>query len=135
MEHLKISTDKAELDVAFIHQFLTQQYWALGRTREDVQTTIDHCVCFGLFLGGNQIGFARVLTDFAVFAYLMDVFVVETERGKGYASTLLEYVFHFPAFTPVAHWKLTTSDAHGLYAKFGFVPLAHPDKLMERLTP
>jgi len=84
-------------------------------------------------LDGNQIGFARVLTDFAVFAYLMDVFVVEAERGKGYANTLLEYVFHYPAFALVPHWKLTTADAHGLYAKFGFVPLAHPAKLMERL--
>ncbi len=133
MENIKISTDKNLLDLDFLHQFLSNTYWAKGRTREDIQMTIEHCVCFGLYKNDQQIGFARVLTDYAVFAYLMDVFITEQERGKGYATRLMDAVFSYPGNSNVKKWKLGTNDAHGLYRKFGFEIIKEPAKMMERI--
>jgi GNAT superfamily N-acetyltransferase len=130
---ITVSTDKAKLNVPFIQSFLKDIYWAAGRTTEEVQTTIDHSFCFGIYLDGEQIGFARVITDYVVFAYLMDVFIDESHRGKGYSSILIEAMMKEPQLQQVKIWRLATSDAHYLYEKFGFTLLAHPEKMMEKV--
>ena len=130
---ITVSTDKSKLDVPFIQDFLKDIYWAAGRTIEEVQITIDASVCFGIYLNEKQIGFARVITDYVVFAYLMDVFIDEKHRGKGYSSILIEYMMHEPLLKNIKIWRLATSDAHFLYEKFGFTKLNHPEKMMERI--
>jgi len=130
---IAISTDKSKLNVPFIQDFLKDIYWAAGRTIEEVQTTIDSSVCFGIYLNGEQIGFARVITDYVVFAYLMDVFITESQRGKGYSSMLIDAMMKEPLLKDVKIWRLATSDAHFLYEKFGFAALAHPEKMMEKV--
>lgn len=130
---ITISTDKSKLDINFIQHFLKDIYWAAGRTIEEVQTTIDASVCFGLYLDGKQIGFARVITDYVVFAYVMDVFVDENYRGKGYSSKLIEAMLNEPELKRVKIWRLATRDTHFLYEKFGFTALANPDRMMEKV--
>lgn len=129
---VSVSTDKSKLDVPFIQHFLKDIYWAAGRTIEEVQTTIDASVCFGIYLNDQQIGFGRVITDYVVFAYLMDVFITEEHRGKGYSSILIEAMMNEPQLQEVKIWRLATSDAHFLYEKFGFTALEHPEKMMEK---
>jgi GNAT superfamily N-acetyltransferase len=128
-----VSTDKAKLDVPFLQNFLKDIYWAAGRTIEEVQITIDASVCFGIYLDGKQIGFARVITDYVVFAYMMDVFIDSAHRGKGYSSVLIKAMMEEPQLQHVKIWRLATSDAHFLYEKFGFTALAHPEKMMEKI--
>ncbi len=130
---ITVSTDKSKLDVPFIQHFLKDIYWAAGRTLDEVQATIDASVCFGIYLDDQQIGFARVITDYVVFAYLMDVFIDEQHRGKGYASVLIDAMMKEPQLQQVKIWRLATSDAHFLYKKFGFTALAHPEKMMEKV--
>ena len=130
---ITISTDKNKLDVAFIQDFLKDIYWAAGRTIEEVQTTIEHSFCFGIYLDDQQIGFARVITDYVVFAYLMDVFIDEKHRGNGYSSLLIDAMMKEPELKNIKIWRLATTDAHFLYEKFGFKLLAHPEKLMEKV--
>ncbi|MBP1225776.1 GNAT family N-acetyltransferase [Flavobacterium sp. 1355] len=130
---IEVSKDKSKLDVPFIQNFLKDIYWAAGRTMEEVQKTIDTSVCFGIYLNGKQIGFARVITDYIVFAYLMDVFISEEFRGNGYSSLLIENMMKDPELQEVKIWRLATTDAHFLYEKFGFTPLAHPEKMMEKV--
>ena len=129
-----VSTDKSQLDVPFIQNFLKDIYWAAGRTIEEVQTTIDASFCFGIYLDGKQIGFARVVTDYVVFAYLMDVFIDENHRGKGYSSILIDAMMNESQLQEVKIWRLATTDAHFLYEKFGFKALAHPEKMMEKIV-
>lgn len=131
---IEISKDKNKLNVPFIQNFLKDIYWAAGRTIEEVQRTIDASVCFGIYLNGKQIGFARVITDYVVFAYLMDVFISEEFRGNGYSSLLIEKMMNDPELQEVKIWRLATTDAHFLYEKFGFTPLAHPEKMMEKVV-
>ncbi|MBL7885437.1 MAG: GNAT family N-acetyltransferase [Flavobacterium sp.] len=131
---ITVSTDKSQLDVPFIQNFLKDIYWAAGRTIEEVQITIDASFCFGIYLNGKQIGFARVVTDYVVFAYLMDVFIEEQHRGKGYSSMLIEAMMNEPQLQEVKIWRLATTDAHFLYEKFGFKPLANPEKMMEKIV-
>ncbi len=130
---ITVSTDKNKLDVPFIQQFLTNTYWAKGRTIEDVQTTIDHSFCFGIYLNEQQIGFARVVSDCVSFAYLMDVFIIEKHQGKGYSTILIENIMNELKFKNVKIWGLATLDAHFLYEKFGFTSVQNPEKLMEKL--
>jgi GNAT superfamily N-acetyltransferase len=130
---VSVSTDKSKLDVPFIQHFLKDIYWAAGRTMEEVQTTIDNSFCFGIYLDDKQIGFARVITDYVVFAYLMDVFITEEQRGKGYSSILINSMMTEPKLKDVKIWRLATTDAHFLYQKFGFKTLAHPEKMMEKI--
>ena len=130
---ISVSTDKNKLNVPFIQHFLKEVYWAAGRTMEEVQITIDSSFCFGIYLDDNQIGFCRVITDYVVFAYVMDVFITEEHRGKGYSSVLIENMMNEPKLKEVKIWRLATSDAHFLYSKFGFKPLAHPEKMMEKI--
>jgi GNAT superfamily N-acetyltransferase len=130
---ITVSTDKSKLNVSFVQNFLKDIYWAAGRTIEEVQTTIDASFCFGVYLDDEQIGFARVVTDYVVFAYLMDVFIDEKHRGKGYSSILIDAMMKEPQLQQVKIWRLATSDAHFLYEKFGFRPLATPEKMMEKV--
>jgi GNAT superfamily N-acetyltransferase len=131
---ITVSTDKNKLDIPFIQHFLKDIYWAAGRTMEEVQTTIDNSFCFGIFLDDKQIGFARVITDYVVFAYVMDVFITEEHRGKGYSSVLIERMINEPALKEVKIWRLATTDAHFLYSKFGFTTLKSPEKMMEKVV-
>lgn len=131
---IAISTDKARLDVAFIQDFLKDIYWAAGRTIEEVQTTIDASFCFGIYVGEKQVGFARVVTDYVVFAYLMDVFIAPDHRGRGYSSLLIKAMLDEPQLQRIKIWRLATTDAHFLYRKFGFNPLANPEKMMEKIV-
>jgi len=130
---IQISTDKTKLDVPFVQRFLKDIYWVAGRTIEEVQTTIDHSFCFGIYLEDQQIGFARVITDYVVFAYMMDVFIDEAHRGKGYSSILIEAMLNEPQLQSVKIWRLATRDAHYIYEKFGFKLLAHPERMMEKI--
>ena len=131
---ITISTNKNKLNVPYIQNFLKDVYWASGRTMQEVQTTIEASFCFGIYLDEQQIGFARVITDYVVFAYVMDVFIDESHRGKGYSSILIDAMINEPKLQKVRIWRLATSDAHFLYEKFGFKLLAHPEKMMERLV-
>lgn len=130
---ITVSTDKSKLNTPFIQNFLKDVYWAAGRTMEEVQTTIDSSFCFGIYLDEKQIGFCRVITDYVVFAYVMDVFIDENHRGKGYSSILINAMMTEPKLQEVKIWRLATSDAHFLYEKFGFNSLAHPEKMMEKI--
>ncbi len=130
---ITVSTDKTKLDVPFIQNFLKDIYWAAGRTIEEVQTTIDASVCFGIYLNDQQIGFARVITDYVVFGYVMDVFIAEEHRGKGYSSILIQHMMNEPLLKDIKIWRLATTDAHFLYEKFGFTKLSHPGKMMEKI--
>ena len=127
---ITISTDKEKLQIYVIHQFLTETYWAKGRTLEEVKKTIEHCLCFGMYLDGKQIGFARLATDYTVFAYLMDVFVLPEYRGKGYSKQLMKAINEEPQLQSCKVWMLKTSDAHKLYKQFGYTELKHPEKVM-----
>lgn len=131
MENLIITSDKEKLDLEFITDFIAQSYWAKDRSRETMQTCIDHSLNFGVFLGEKQIGYARLVTDYAQFAYLMDVFIDQAHQGKGYSKILMEHILQTESLKAVKVWRLATSDAHELYRKFGFKELANPEKLME----
>ena len=127
----EISTDSARFDLDLIHEFLTTTYWAQGRPREVVERSIRNSLCFGAFDGAHQVGFARVITDRAVFGYLADVFVLEEYRGRGLSKWLMEVILGHPELQGFRRWLLATRGAHGLYQKFGFDRLAHPENMME----
>ncbi len=127
-----ISTDRSRLDVDAIHGFLTDCYWAKGIPRETVVRSLESSLCFGVYCEGKQAGFARVISDFATYAYLGDVFVLEPYRGRGLAKWLMECIVAHPALQGLRRWTLATRDAHGLYAQFGFTPLELSDRWMER---
>jgi len=131
---ITVSIDKTKLDIQFVQNFLKDVYWTSGRTTEEVQTTIDTSFCFGIYLNEKQIGFCRVITDYVVFAYVMDVFIIQKHRGKGYSSILINTMMTEPQLQHVKIWRLATSDAHFLYEKFGFKALAHPEKMMEKIS-
>jgi GNAT superfamily N-acetyltransferase len=126
-----ISTDQSLLDISFIHAFLTQSYWASGVSIENVKQRIAHSLCFGLFDQSRQIGFARVITDHTTIAYLKDVFIDEKYRGRKLSLWLLDTILRDPDLQSISCWLLRTSDAHGLYNKFGFVPVGAPENLLE----
>ena len=131
-----ISTDKSRLQFDVIQHFLSDEsYWAQNRTPEQTRTAIENSICFGLFHGDRQIGFARVVTDQATFAYLGDVFVLGEYRGRGLSKWLMETIIAHPDLQGLRRWTLATRDAHGLYEQYGFGPLVHPDRWMERTAP
>jgi GNAT superfamily N-acetyltransferase len=132
-EGFTISTDPARLDRALIHEFLTASYWAKGIPRETVDRSIEGALCFGLYENGRQVGFARVITDSATFAYLADVFVLESHRGRGLAAWLMETILAHPDLQGLRRWMLLTRDAHPLYRKVGFTELARPERVMEKV--
>jgi len=131
-----ISTDRELLSLDLIHSFLTNCYWAKGIPRETVARSIEHSLCFGIYDGkGAQVGFARVVSDFATVAYLGDVFVLESHRGRGLSKWLMECIVEHPALQNLRRWILLTRDAHGLYSHFGFTPVKAPERYMELHRP
>lgn len=135
MENFIISTDRDRLDIPMIHQFLSERsYWAKGRSLETVQQSIENSLCFGVYDdSGKQLGFARVATDYAVFGWLMDVFILEEYRGKGLGKLLIKEVTEHPALKNLRRIGLGTADAHGLYEQYGFTGLSKPENMMELL--
>ena len=130
----RISTEKSELDIISIHHFLsTQSYWAKGRSLETVKKSIENSLCFGLYIGSKQVGFARVVTDFAVFAWIMDVFILPEYRGHGLGKELMRSITTHEKLQNLQRWGLGTDDAHGLYAQFGFTSLSKPANMMEKV--
>lgn len=128
-----INTDDALLDIAVIHDFIANQsYWGQGRKVEVVQRALDNSLNFGLYEGNRQIGFARVVTDFATFAWVADVFIVEAYRGQGLSKWLMETILEHPELQQFRRWVLATKDAQGLYRQFGFHELKRPERWMER---
>ncbi len=131
-----ISTDRERLSLDVVHGFLTNCYWAKGIPREVVARSIEHALCFGIYDGdGAQVGFARVISDFATIAYIGDVFVLEPQRGRGLGKWLMECIVQHPALQNLRRWILTTRDAHGLYSQFGFTPVKAPERFMELHRP
>ncbi|CAN7265249.1 GNAT family N-acetyltransferase [Pseudoxanthomonas sp. LjRoot143] len=137
MSALRVSTDKAELDLPLIHRFLsTEAYWSLGIPEETVARAVAGSLCFGGHVDGvGQVAFARVVSDFATFAYLADVFVLPAHRGRGYSKQLVAEVMVHPQLQGLRRFMLATSDAHGLYAQYGFDTPARPQTLMEVSRP
>lgn len=131
----EISTDPARIDLAAVHEFLTNSYWARGMPLEIVRRSIQYSICFGIYREAQQVGFARVITDCATFAYLGDVFVIESWRGRGLSKWLMECIRSHPALQGLRRWSLITRDAHRLYQQYGFTPLANPDGWMEIHDP
>lgn len=128
-----ISTDKSKLDISLIHDFLSNRsYWAQGRTRETIEKSINNSICFGIYnQDEKQAGFARVATDYAIFAYIMDVFIIETERGKGLGKLLIQSIMEHPELSKLRRIMLATQDAHTLYEQYGFRQIENPENFME----
>ena len=130
-----ITTDPARVDLAVVHGFLSESYWAKGIPLETVRRAVEHSLNFSVYDGARQVGFARVITDSATFAYLGDVFVLETHRGRGLSRWLMEVIVAHPELQGFRRWVLLTRDAHGLYRKVGFKPIAAPERYMELWVP
>ena len=131
-----ISTDRDRLQIEAIHKFLSEEsYWANRRTKEQTETAIKNSLPFGVYKGENQIGFARVVTDYATFAYLGDVYILEDFRGRGLSKWLMETIVNHPDLQGFRRWVLATKDAHTLYEKYGFTPLKHSARWMEKAAP
>ncbi|MGQ8367201.1 GNAT family N-acetyltransferase [Glaciecola sp. 1036] len=136
MQGYKISTQQNDFDFEFVYQFISQSYWAKNIPRETLQTAIENSLCFGLFENtGKQIGFARLITDKATFAYLADVFVIEEYRGLGLSKWLIQTIVSHPELQGLRRIMLATRDAHGLYARFGFKAIENPEMLMQIWHP
>jgi len=131
-----ISTDDERLDLSTIHRFLSEEsYWAQGRTEARVRKALEHSFNFGLYHADKQIGFARVVTDFATFAWIADVFVLPEYRGRGLSKWLMQTIIEHPELQGFRRWVLATKDAHSLYERYGFIPLHRPERWMERPDP
>lgn len=126
-----ISTDKSKLDIKAIQNYLSTSYWARNRLLKTTKLTIKNSLCFGVYYKNEQVGFARVVTDYATFAYLADVFILEDHRRKGLSKWLMEVILNYGEVQNLRRWFLATRDAHTLYEKFGFTAIREPEKLME----
>jgi len=130
-----ISTDRQRLDLDVIHGYLAECYWAKGIPRDVVARSIENSLCFGVYAEGKQVGFARVISDFATYAYIGDVFVLEAFRSHGLGKWLMQCIMQHPELQGLRRWSLVTRDAHGLYSQFGFEPLKKPQNYMELHRP
>ena len=130
-DDFSISTDKNKIDVAYVHRFLSSSYWAENIPLDVVERSIEGSLCFGVYHGEQQIGFARVITDEASFAYLCDVFIDEAYRGKGLSKWLMEAILAYPGLQGLRRFLLATRDAHGLYRQYGFSELTFTDRWMQ----
>lgn len=126
-----ISTDRARIDIAAVHDFLSKTYWSPGIPEDVVRRGIAGALCFGIYHGRDQVGFARVITDRATYAYLSDVYVLEAHRGRGLAKWMMELVMAHPSLQGLRRFALSTRDAHALYEQFGFQIVANPERQME----
>lgn len=127
----KISTDKSKINLAVVQDYLcNQSYWAEGIPTDIVKRSIDNSLCFGIYRNEEQVGFARVISDYATFAYLGDVFILNGHRGQGLSKWLMEIIMSYPDLQGLRRFLLTTKDAHGLYAQFGFTPYPQPERMM-----
>jgi len=132
----EISTDRSRLNIDLIHDYLSNHsYWAAGRSREVVERSIENSLPFGIYKSSGQVGFARIVTDYATFAWVADVFILPEHRGQGLSKWLMEVIIAHPQLQGFRRWMLSTKDAHGLYEKFGFIPLNKPERWMERFDP
>ncbi len=131
----RISTDPHQLDLSVVHGFLTTSYWAAGIPLDVVRRSIEHSLPFGVYAGDRQIGFARVITDYATYAYISDVFVLPDYRGRGLGRWLVETLVAHPELQGLRRWSLATRDAHALYQHAGFTPISAPERWMERYFP
>jgi GNAT superfamily N-acetyltransferase len=131
LNDIVVTTDRSRFDLDVIHGFLARSYWARGIPRETVARAMDHSLCFGAFEANRQVGFARVISDLATFAYVSDVFVVESHQGRGVGKRLMAAIMAHPELQGLRRWALFTRDAHGLYRQFGFRPPRYPERLME----
>jgi GNAT superfamily N-acetyltransferase len=130
-----ISTDKSKLDRDLIYRYLSHEsYWAKGRSYQVVTRSIDNSICFGVFKGNEQVGFARVVSDQAVFAWILDVFILERYRKHGLGKMLIETIMDHPLLQNLQRWGLTTDDAHGLYERYGFGRIKRPEIFMEMVS-
>jgi GNAT superfamily N-acetyltransferase len=130
-----INTDKSTLDRNLVYRFLnTESYWAKNIPRDVVERSIANSLCFGAYHDGEQVGFARVITDYATFAYVADVFVVEAHRGHGVSKQIMRAIRDHPQLQRLRRWHLVTADAQGLYRQFGFRELENPERHMEILV-
>jgi GNAT superfamily N-acetyltransferase len=134
-DEFTITTDKKKMDIEVIHQFISQSYWAKGIPIATMQKAIEGSLCFGVFHGERQVGFARVVTDKATFAYLADVFIIEEYRGKGLSKWLMEIIIGQPELQGLRRFLLATRDAHGLYRQFGFKDMVSAENLMQIHNP
>ncbi len=135
-EEYTISTDRSRLDLGVIHHFLsTESYWAKGIPLDVVRREIEHSLCYGVYCSGEQVGFGRIITDYAAIAYLADIFILPSERGKGLGKWLVATMMQHPELQGLRVWMLATKDAHGLYAQYGFQPITHPENQMELRFP
>jgi GNAT superfamily N-acetyltransferase len=131
-----ISSDPARLDLALVHEFLSKQaYWSLGIPYDVIARSVEHSLPFGVYHDSKQIGFARVITDYATFAYIGDVFILDGYRGKGLGKWLMKCIKDHPELQGLRRWMLVTRDAHELYEEYGFKPLSHPERVMEIFDP
>ena len=131
-----ISTDRSKLNINVIHKFLSEEaYWSKNIPMDVVKKSIENSFCFGLYYNEEQIGFARLITDYATYAYLADVFILSSHRGKGLGAMLMDEIMNHPELKNLRRISLATSDAHGLYEKFGFGPPERPETLMEIYKP
>ncbi|WP_218567846.1 GNAT family N-acetyltransferase [Pseudomonas cavernicola] len=136
VEGYRISTNHEDMDLTVIHGFISQSYWASNIPVETMRRAIENSLCFGIFSNsGGQVGFARMITDTATFAYLADVFVLEEHQGKGLSKWLMKVILEYPELQGLRRMVLATKDAHGLYEQFGFKALANPQTFMEIIVP
>ena len=134
-DNFLISTDPAKIDLDAVHAYLVRSYWAEGIPREVVERSIKGSLCFGVYDGTKQIGFARVITDRATYAYIGDVYILEEYRGKGLSKWLMSCIKAHPDLQGLRRWALATRDAHGLYKQFGFTEVKAPERWMEITNP
>ncbi len=130
-----ISTDPGRLDVDAIVDMLSRAYWAIGRPRDRTERAIQNSLVFGVYNGDKQVGVARVVTDYSIFAYLCDVFILEDYRTHGLGKWLLETILEHPELREMRRWLLVTNDAHGLYRQYGFAEIEDPEHWMQKLQP
>ncbi len=130
-DEYKISSNKEDLQIDVIHKFLSNSYWAKDIPISIVKKSIENSLCFGVYYQNRQIGFSRIVTDYATFAFLADVFILKNFRGKGLSKQLMKYIIEYPELQKLRTWMLKTKDAHGLYKQFGFDSPKFPERVME----
>ena len=133
---VEITTDRSRIDLDYVHEYLSEKlYWAKGIPKELVEKSIQNALCFSVFFNEKQIGFGRVITDYATFAYIGDIFIDEDFRGKGFSKQLMQNIINHPELQGLRRWMLMTWDAHGLYEQFGFSVASKPERVMEISKP